>query len=358
MISVSLCMIVKNESCVLDRCLTSYSGLFDEIIIVDTGSTDNTIEIASKYTDKIFTYQWKDDFADARNYSFSKASCDYIFTADADEVLDESNRQAFLELKSMLLPEIDIVQMKYVNVSDFNTVYNSKKELRPKLFKRLRTFLWVNPIHETVRLSPVVYDSNIEILHMPVKSHNKRDFHTFINAFNKNIPLDSYVIVMFCKESWISGKKEDYQTLLPVFLQYIEQYNQENGGLSCYKEINCCLARMHRILGNKDSFFKIALKETALEPSSEICLELGNYYMDNKDYGEAVLWFINAYSETKPILDIHAGGDEPLKALSECYKKMSREKHSNGDYALAGTYDNLSRQYKVQAESWKLPEEI
>ena len=218
MISVSLCMIVKNESCVLDRCLTSYSGLFDEIIIVDTGSTDNTIEIASKYTDKIFTYQWKDDFADARNYSFSKASCDYIFTADADEVLDESNRQAFLELKSMLLPEIDIVQMKYVNVSDFNTVYNSKKELRPKLFKRLRTFLWVNPIHETVRLSPVVYDSDIEILHMPVKSHNKRDFHTFINAFNKNIPLDSYVIVMFCKESWISGQKEDYQTLLPVFL--------------------------------------------------------------------------------------------------------------------------------------------
>ena len=151
MISVSLCMIVKNESSVLDRCLTSYSGLFDEIIIVDTGSTDNTIEIASKYTDKIFTYQWKDDFADARNYSFSKASCDYIFTADADEVLDESNRQAFLELKSMLLPEIDIVQMKYVNVSDFNTVYNSKKELRPKLFKRLRTFLWVNPIHETVK---------------------------------------------------------------------------------------------------------------------------------------------------------------------------------------------------------------
>ena len=163
---------------------------------------------------------------------------------------------------------------------------------------------------------------------------------------------------MFCKESWISGKKEDYQTLLPVFLQYIEQYNQENGGLSCYKEINCCLARMHRILGNKDSFFKIALKETALEPSSEICLELGNYYMDNKDYEEAVLWFINAYSETKPSLDIHAGGDEPLKALSECYKKMSQEKHSNGDYALAGTYDNLSRQYKVQAESWKLPEEI
>ena len=58
MITVSLCMIVKNEEKILSRCLDSYLGLFDEIIIVDTGSTDNTKNIAKKYTDKIYDYKW------------------------------------------------------------------------------------------------------------------------------------------------------------------------------------------------------------------------------------------------------------------------------------------------------------
>ena len=71
MITISLCMIVKNEEAVLARCLDSLRGLMDEIIIVDTGSTDNTKEIALKYTDKVYDFSWGDDFAAARNFSFS-----------------------------------------------------------------------------------------------------------------------------------------------------------------------------------------------------------------------------------------------------------------------------------------------
>ena len=65
MISISLCMIVKNEERVLERCLQSLQGLMDEIIIVDTGSTDRTKEIAKKYTDKIYDFTWIDDFSAA-----------------------------------------------------------------------------------------------------------------------------------------------------------------------------------------------------------------------------------------------------------------------------------------------------
>ena len=71
MITISLCMIVKNEEKVLARCLDSIADLMDEIIIVDTGSSDNTKEIAKKYTDKIYDFAWIDDFSAARNYSFS-----------------------------------------------------------------------------------------------------------------------------------------------------------------------------------------------------------------------------------------------------------------------------------------------
>ena len=86
MIQISLCMIVKNEEKVLRRCLDSYLELMDEIIIVDTGSADSTKDIAAQYTDKVYEFPWRKDFAAARNYAFSKATKDYIFSADADEV--------------------------------------------------------------------------------------------------------------------------------------------------------------------------------------------------------------------------------------------------------------------------------
>ena len=63
MASVSLCMIVKNEEDVLERCLESAAGLADEIIIVDTGSIDRTREIATRFTDRIFDFPWRDDFS-------------------------------------------------------------------------------------------------------------------------------------------------------------------------------------------------------------------------------------------------------------------------------------------------------
>ena len=106
MATISLCMIVKNESAVLARCLDSIADLMDEIIIVDTGSTDNTKEIAAQYTSRIYDFKWTSDFSAARNFSFSKATMEYIYTADADEILDDANRERFLRLKGALLPEI------------------------------------------------------------------------------------------------------------------------------------------------------------------------------------------------------------------------------------------------------------
>ena len=99
MITISLCMIVKNEERILKRCLDSVRDLVDEIIIVDTGSTDATKWIAAGYTDKIYDFTLNDDFSAARNFAFSKATKEYIYSADADEVLSEENRRRFRLLK-------------------------------------------------------------------------------------------------------------------------------------------------------------------------------------------------------------------------------------------------------------------
>lgn len=353
MASISMCMIVKNEASVLSRCLDSYAGTYDELIIVDTGSTDETKSIAAKYTDKIYDFEWIYDFAAARNYAFSLAGCDYIFSCDADEELDEKNRKALIDLKNVILPEIDIVQMYYVNASPHNMVYNFNKELRPKLFKRLRSFTWISPIHETVSLTPVIFDSDIEIMHKPTGNHSKRDFDTFVNAVNRGVRLEDYVLIMFCKELFISGTDEDFLRMEDIFENV---FSREERNEDCRQNINCVLARIYRLKEDKDSFFKICLKEVSTRPCAEICMELGRYYAGLKDYEEAIIWFMNAATETPSIIDIHSGGDAPLYAISECYDKLYREAYDNDDYDNAAVFMEYSKDYLNKAKGWNGPE--
>ena len=100
--TLGLCMIVKDEAAVLGRCLDSAAGVFDEIIIVDTGSTDATKEIARRYTKDVFDFAWRQDFAAARNFSFAKATADYCMWLDADEVLLPKDAAALRALKETL----------------------------------------------------------------------------------------------------------------------------------------------------------------------------------------------------------------------------------------------------------------
>lgn len=356
MITVSLCMIVKNEAEVLARCLDSVADLMNEIIIVDTGSTDNTKEIAARYTDKIYDYEWNDNFADARNFSFSKASMDYIYAPDADEVLDEENRMRFHQLKQALLPEIDIVQMKYVTPAEYNTVLNAKKEYRPKLFKRLRTFTWVDPIHETIQLQPVVFDSDIEILHLPLNLHSKRDFSIFQKSFAKEGKLSDKILNMYAKELFVSGEDTDFLAAKEPFLQTLYTSQKED----CIKTASCVLCHIYRLEHNVNDFFKLALKDMVTTPCAEICCELGEYFMAAGDIEEAILWFLNASSETESVLDIHRSGDLPLQKLSECYQLLADAMAAEGDQESMLYEDCLAQAtaYREAADHWELPDEL
>jgi glycosyltransferase involved in cell wall biosynthesis len=90
---VSLTMIVRDEESNLPHCLQSVRGLFDEIVVVDTGSRDRTIEIARSYGARVSQFAWVDDFAAARNASLARASGDFAFWLDADDVVEPAERQ-------------------------------------------------------------------------------------------------------------------------------------------------------------------------------------------------------------------------------------------------------------------------
>ena len=100
--TLGLCMIVKDEEEVLARCLESVKGVFDEIVVADTGSKDRSREIARAYGAKVYEFRWIDDFSAARNFSFSKASADYLMWLDADDILLPQDKEALLSLKKTL----------------------------------------------------------------------------------------------------------------------------------------------------------------------------------------------------------------------------------------------------------------
>lgn len=91
-VKVSLTMIVRDEEANLPRCLGSVEGLFDEIVVVDTGSVDRTIEIAREHGARVFDFAWVDDFAAARNAALARATGDYAFWLDADDVMEPAER--------------------------------------------------------------------------------------------------------------------------------------------------------------------------------------------------------------------------------------------------------------------------
>lgn len=325
MITISLCMIVKNEAKILARCLDSIADLVDEIIIVDTGSSDDTKKIAAEYTDRIYDFNWIGDFAAARNFAFSKAEMEYIYSADADEVLDTANREAFRRLKETLLPEIDIVQMYYANQLSYGTIYNFDRELRPKLFKRLRTFQWQGAIHEQVGLEPVIYDSEIEIRHMPENNHKDRDLAAFVRMTENGVRLDRRLHNIYAKELFISGEEQDFLRAEAFFENSCMDTERD---MDEVKEAACVVARAARIAGDVPKFFKYAMKVVACEGCAEICCELGAYYLGVQDIDEAIVWYYNAAYETESILNIKCSGETALRGLADSYRAAGNEEQA------------------------------
>lgn len=338
MATISICMIVKNEQNVLKRCLDSLKGLWEELIIVDTGSTDNTKNIARQYTDKIYDFQWVNDFSAARNFAFSLCTQQYIYSVDADEVLDEQNRQKFLLLKQNILPEIEIVQMYYVNHKNENSVYNFQKELRPKLFKRLREFDWIDPIHERIRLEPIIYDSDIEILHMPEGEHTNRDLKILIDLAQQKKPFSDMLFKMYARELFKAGSQQQLLQSKPFFVSAFE-----DNTIGEKRQI-CQIILSKAALAENDihSFLKHSISQKAEGITSEICCLLGQYFYNQKEFLESISWYQYAL-DCMPCMDIHCCGDTALLGIALCFEAI-------GDMEQYQTYKQL-------ADNWTPPEQ-
>lgn len=149
--TLSLCMITRDCHEYLRACLDSVKDIVDEIIIVDTGSIDNTKKVASEYKAKLYEYKWKDNFSDARNFALSRASSDWVLIMDSDEVL-KGDKDCILDIINQDYG--DTIPFYFVDIFTYTKLGHEKDpeffERKIRLFPKNDNAIFVNPVYETI----------------------------------------------------------------------------------------------------------------------------------------------------------------------------------------------------------------
>lgn len=161
---LSVCIIVKNEERVLGRCLSCAVQFADELIVIDTGSTDRSVEIARDYTENVYIHPWQGSFAEARNFSYSKSTGDYIMWMDADDVVSDDNISRINELKH----DVNDADVVFTIYKSYSATGLTDYILRDRIMRRSAFNGWLFDIHEAIPIDStwnILYRTDIEIIH-------------------------------------------------------------------------------------------------------------------------------------------------------------------------------------------------
>lgn len=344
MITISLCMIVKNEEAVLPRILEQMKKIADEIIIVDTGSTDNTRALASAYNCQIFDFIWQDDFSAARNFAISKASMDYWMWLDADDVITDANQEKLLNLKAHLDPNTDMVMMKYA--TGFNAQGQSIfSYYRERLLKNGRGFLWEGKVHESVTPRGNIIHVPIEIEHRKLSvSDPDRNLNIYRGMLARGEYLEPRHQFYYGRELYTHGQYAQAAAILSHFLEDPSGW-KENKIEACL-QLSDCYNRLGFFEQGRKILFSSFLYDT---PRAEICCEIGRLLLADQRYGEAAHWYEQALAcqpdETSgAFIQSDCYDFLPCIQLCVCYDRL-------GDYTKAYEYHCRSRALRPDAEA-------
>ncbi|MBD1373922.1 glycosyltransferase family 2 protein [Hazenella sp. IB182357] len=341
MVTISLCMIVKDEEDVLNRCLDTVKDIVDEINIIDTGSSDKTVEIAKNYTDRVFFFPWTGKFADARNKSFEYATKEYILYLDADDVLLVEDREKLKKLKETLDPSIDSVSMYYnAGTDEFGNV--TLRYRRNRLLKRERNYRWEGDCHNYINVRGKILNSDISVTHkktghsvgrnlniyrMKIERGDRfsaRDYFYYGNELKENDhyeeAIESYKKNIAMKEGWIEDK---------VF--------------ACIHKADC-----YNMIGDINNEWKSLLESFlfSMTPRAEACSRIGYVFQRKKEYKTAIYWYElatqetpdeNRWSFTYPALYTWY----PHLQMCLCYDRL-------GDFSKAYYHNEEAKKYRPQ----------
>jgi len=315
--TLSLCMIVKNESDFLKRCLESVKPIVDEIIIVDTGSKDNTIEIAKSFGAKVVKHKWDNNFGKSRNISLKHATKDWILVLDADEIISKKDLKNIKELLEKAESDaFSLVQRNYfkekrdptaLEVSSVNDKYSESKPYKGwfpsrlvRLFRNNKGYEFTGIIHELVepsikQSSGKIEPTKIPIHHFRVEKGKRFDLEKkqkYLEIGEKQIQLtpDDPKAYYEVGTLYLSDEKlDDAITMLEKAVQLIESSSQPQEHINTYGYVNHNLG--HAYLKSEryeDAIkcFKKLLKRYPKTPSTHFYLAQA-YTMLGR-FGEAI----------------------------------------------------------------------
>lgn len=340
----SLCMIVKNEEDVLARCLDSIEDIAAEIIIVDTGSTDATKEIAARYTPKVYDFAWCDDFSAARNFSLSKASKPYIMWLDADDVILPDDGKLLKELTKSLPEDTDIVMLPY------HTAFDSEGKpvftyYRERIVRNSPLFRFQGAVHECITPMGNIRYEQAAVTHKKLHpSDPDRNLNIFKERLRAGYALDPREQYYYARELYYHKLYREAAGVYEAFLDSGLGWVENN--IDACRYLSYC-------------YYSLELPQKALQslftsfcydlPRAEICCDLGKHYIDRNDYARAAYWYeraLDAKMDTASggFVEPDSYGYTPCLQLCVCYFHM-------GDMERAAVMNQRAASFKPSSEA-------
>ncbi len=323
MIGISLCMIVRDEEETLPRCLESVRGAFDETVIVDTGSSDGTKDVAQKFRCKVYDFPWQDDFAAARNFSFSKAEGDYLIWLDADDVVPEESLARLPALRERLERETpDAVFCPY-DIGGESPLLTFERE---RFLRASAGLLWQGRVHECIAVGANRLRDGFRVVHLgSAKPRGMRNLNIYRKWAGEE-PLSPRDLFYYGRE--LCSHKL-YTEAAAVLTEAI------GGGWYVYRIEACkALAECFAARGDREGAKTALLRSFCFaEPRASVCCRIGRLFREEGRFREAAFW----YETARTCRDHSAEGDfedpsartlTPLLELVCCYYRTGERERA------------------------------
>lgn len=340
--TLSVCLIVKDEQDVIARCLNCASKFADEIIVVDTGSTDETVAEAKKFTDAVYFFAWRDDFSAARNYAFGKADCDLVMWLDADDVITDENCEKILRLKENF-DRYDMAFLPYAASFDGDVptfVYN-----RERIFRNGMGFEFEGAVHESVTPRGRILYSDAVIYHKKVKENEPM---RNLRILQKQIAAGA---VFGPRQKFYYGRELLFNNMPREAAAVLEDFLNGDGWYVNKTEACLNLYRAYMLTGDESRAVAALLRSfTFAPPMPEACCILGGYFMQKGDNLAAVYWYEAALKTPSSARDgafenLDYNGFIPYMQLCVLYDRMGDIEKANACNEAAGAIKPLNENY-------------
>ena len=283
--TLSVCLIVRDEEDVIARCLSCVKKFADEIIVVDTGSSDFTVEEVKKFTDKIYFFNWQDDFSAARNFAFEKATCDYVMWLDADDVITAENCTHIRNLVEN--GTFDMAYLVYASAFDGDTP--TFKYNRERIFKRSGNYRFSGAVHEAVIPHGNIVYSEARIDHKKIKSGDSmRNLKIYQKQIVRGIPLDE-------RSKFYYGRELMYNKMYREASAVLENFLSGNGWVE--NKIEACINLYYCYSALKEEHAAhVSLLNSLLysPPRPQFCCIIGGIFAEKGDISSAIYWYKQA----------------------------------------------------------------